>query len=171
MNQMTPDIAQVSPEGLFRFQGQTWRCALGQGGVRPDKSEGDGATPTGPLRLLRVLYRADRVARPVSAVPVEPIGPEDGWCDAPTHRDYNRPVPLPHDASHERLWREDGVYDVIGVLDWNMAPVVPHRGSAIFLHVARPHFAPTEGCVALELPVLRDVLARGLKGLFVDQRR
>jgi len=161
-----PD-AIVQRDGTVRFQGHVFRAALGRGGIRQDKQEGDGATPSGDLPLRRVLYRADRVARPDCAVPIEPLAPDDGWCDDPTHPDYNRMIRLPHPARHEALWRDDGVYDVIGVLGWNDAPAVRDRGSAIFLHVARPDFAPTEGCVALALPDLRDLLAAGLTGLRV----
>ncbi|MBR0681524.1 L,D-transpeptidase family protein [Roseomonas eburnea] len=158
-------IARVTPDGLLRFRGETLRCALGAGGIRADKIEGDGATPIGLLPVRRILWRADRGARPACALPAEPIAPEDGWCDDPGHRDYNRPVRLPHPARHERLWRDDTVYDVIGVLGWNDAPVVPGRGSAIFLHVARPGLGPTEGCVALPEGELRRLLAAGMDAL------
>jgi L,D-peptidoglycan transpeptidase YkuD (ErfK/YbiS/YcfS/YnhG family) len=114
-----------------------------------------------------VLYRADRLSVPRCAVPVEPIAPNDGWCDDQGHRSYNRRVTLPFDASHERLWRDDAVYDVIGVLGWNDDPVERGRGSAIFLHLARPGYSPTEGCVALELRDLRAVLEAGLRGVEV----
>ena len=157
--------ALVHRDGRLTWRGTIMRAALGKGGVLVHKEEGDGATPAGLLPLRRVLYRADRVKPPVCAVPLEPIGPHDGWCDDPTHRDYNRPVRLPHDARHEELWRRDGVYDVIGVLGWNDSPVARGRGSAIFLHVARPDFGPTEGCVALALPDLIQLLAAGLTGL------
>lgn len=157
--------ARVSADGLLRFRGETLRCALGAGGVRADKQEGDGATPVGVLPLRRVLWRADRGPRPACAVPAEPIAPDDGWCDDPAHPDYNRQVRLPHPARHERLWREDAVYDVIGVLGWNDAPVLRDRGSAIFLHLARPGLPPTEGCVALREPELRRLLAAGLAAL------
>ena len=160
--------ARVTPDGLVRLGGQVWRCALGVGGVRSDKQEGDGATPAGLLPLRRVLYRADRVAPPVGCVvPVEPLAPGDGWCDDPGHPDYNRRVTLPHPARHERLWREDAVYDLIGVLGWNDDPVMRGRGSAIFLHLARPGWAPTEGCVALAEPDLRALLAAGLGAIEV----
>lgn len=158
-------IATVSADGLLRFQTQLHRCALGRGGIRADKREGDGATPPGRLRITRLLYRADRGARPPGALPAEPIAPADGWCDDPAHADYNRQVSLPHPARHEELWRRDAVYDVIGVLDWNLSPVRPGRGSAIFLHLARPDFAPTEGCVALQDRALRALLAAGMTGL------
>ncbi len=162
-------IARVTPDGLLRFQGQVLRCALGKGGIRraEEKQEGDGATPAGLLPLRRVLFRADRLAPPTCAVPREPLAPEDGWCDDPTHRDYNRAIRLPHPARHEALWRDDAAYDVIGVLGWNDEPVQRGRGSAIFLHLARPDYAPTEGCVALALADLRALLAAGLTAIQV----
>jgi L,D-peptidoglycan transpeptidase YkuD (ErfK/YbiS/YcfS/YnhG family) len=139
---------------------RTWRCAIGRGGVKPEseKREGDGATPTGVFPLRRVLYRPDRLARPKTELPVRPLAPDDGWCDDPADPNYNRPVKLPYAASHECLWRDDGIYDVIVVLGHNDDPPVPDMGSAIFLHVARPDYGPTQGCVALALPDLLEVL-------------
>lgn len=159
--------AIATPDGLFRLGGKTLRCALGRGGLRADKREGDGATPVGDLPLRRVLYRADRGPAPSCRVPVEPLSPDDGWCDDPAHPDYNRPVRLPHPARHERMWRGDALYDIVGVLGWNDAPVARGRGSAIFLHLARPGYAPTEGCVALSGPDLRAALAAGLSSVLV----
>ncbi len=150
---------------MLRLPPLTVRCAIGRAGLRADKQEGDEATPLGALPLRRVLYRADRVARPRAAVSVEPLVPEDGWCDDPTSRDYNCRVRLPFSGRHEALWRDDALYDVVGVLGWNDAPVVRRRGSAIFLHVARPDYAPTEGCLALALADLLACLAAGLSGI------
>lgn len=160
--------AVVTAAGLLRFRGETLRCALGKGGIRDAKQEGDGATPVGLLPLRRLLWRADRGPRPRSSLPAEPIAPGDGWCDDPAHPDYNRPVRLPHPARHERLWREDGIYDVIGVLGWNDTPVRRGRGSAIFLHVARADLAPTEGCIALPERDLRRLLEAGLSAIEVQ---
>jgi L,D-peptidoglycan transpeptidase YkuD (ErfK/YbiS/YcfS/YnhG family) len=159
--------ATVTPTGTFILGTESFRAALGQGGVRADKQEGDGATPAALLPLRAVLYRADRLPCPVAAVPVRPLGPDDGWCDDPAHPAYNRPVLLPITASAESLWRDDAVYDMIGVLGWNDDPVVPERGSAIFLHLARPDFAPTLGCIALAVEDLRHVLAQGLTEILV----
>jgi L,D-peptidoglycan transpeptidase YkuD (ErfK/YbiS/YcfS/YnhG family) len=159
--------AVVHPDGRLVVGGLVFRVALGRGGVRSDKREGDGATPTGLLPLRRVLYRADRVPSPECTVAAEPIAPADAWCDDPSHADYNRLVRLPHEGSCEELWRQDAVYDLIGVLGWNDAPVQRGRGSAIFLHVARPDYAPTEGCVALALGDLRRLLGAGLSELMV----
>lgn len=159
--------AQVFPDGRFIVQGQLFRAALGARGVLTHKEEGDEATPAGLLPLRRVLYRADRVRPPACVVPLEPIAQTDGWCDDPTHRDYNRLVRLPHDGRCEDLWRRDALYDVVGVLGWNDAPVERRRGSAIFLHVARPDYAPTQGCIALTLPDLLRVLEMGVSELLV----
>ena len=159
--------AVVHPDGRLIWRGQVMRAALGQGGVREEKEEGDGATPAGLMPLRRVFYRADRITPPSCGVLIEPIAAHDGWCDEASHRDYNRYVRLPHDARHEELWRRDGLYDLIGVLGWNDQPVVKKRGSAIFLHVARKDYAPTDGCVALALPDLTRILAEGLSAIRV----
>lgn len=159
--------ARVTADGLLRFRGETLRCALGAGGISAAKREGDGATPTGLLSIRRILWRADRGPRPASTLPAEPIAPDDGWCDDPADAAYNTRIRLPHPARHERLWRDDAVYDVIGVLGWNDAPVQRGRGSAIFLHVARPGLAPTEGCVALPEGELRRLLGAGMTGIEV----
>lgn len=142
-------------------------AALGAAGIRRDKQEGDGATPAGLLALRRVLYRADRGAMPACAVPREAIAPDDGWCDDPAHGDYNRAIRLPHPGRHERLWRDDALYDIVGVLGWNDAPVLRNRGSAIFLHLADRDVSPTHGCIALQADALRQVLAMGLTAIEV----
>jgi L,D-peptidoglycan transpeptidase YkuD (ErfK/YbiS/YcfS/YnhG family) len=137
-----------------------YRCALGRSGIVTAKTEGDGGTPVGIFPLRHVLYRPDRLTvPPKTSLPVEPLTRGRGWCDDPGHRDYNRPVDLPFAASHEKLWREDGLYDVIVVLGYNDDPPVPGKGSAIFMHVARPDYGPTEGCVVLALADLLEVLA------------
>jgi L,D-peptidoglycan transpeptidase YkuD (ErfK/YbiS/YcfS/YnhG family) len=160
--------AIVLPDSRLIWRDQTIRCAFGKGGMRVDKEEGDEATPTGLLPLRRIFYRADRVPPPRCGFPIEPIAPSDGWCDDPTHRDYNRFVRLPHDGRHEELWRQDAIYDLLAVLGWNDSPVVQGRGSAIFLHVARPDYPPTEGCVAVALPDLTRLLAEGMTALRVQ---
>lgn len=148
-------------DGVFLLDGRRTRCALGRSGVVEGgaKREGDGATPAGAWPVRRVLYRPDRRRRPVTALPCEAIGAEDGWCDAPGDPHYNRPVTLPYPASAERLWRDDGLYDLVAPLGFNDDPVRSGLGSAIFLHLARPDFAPTEGCVALGTADLEAALA------------
>ena len=154
-------------EWFARFGEAVYRCALGPGGCRRDKREGDGATPIGSWPMRRVLYRPDRMAAPVTALPVAPLDPADGWCDDPGDALYNRPVTLPYGASHEALWREDEIYDVIVILGHNDDPPVPGAGSAIFLHIARPDYSPTQGCVALARGDLLAVLGGAQPGTAV----
>lgn len=152
--------------GLLRIDGRDLRCVFGEGGISAQKQEGDGSTPCGLLPLRRVLYRADRLTPPACGnLPREPIAPDDGWCDDPLHADYNRAVRLPHPARHERLWRDDPVYDLLAVLGHNDDPVRRSHGSAIFLHVAGVDERPTQGCLALHLPDLRWMLAAGLTAI------
>jgi L,D-peptidoglycan transpeptidase YkuD (ErfK/YbiS/YcfS/YnhG family) len=134
--------------------------ALGRGGVRADKREGDGATPRGRFRPLRLWWRADRGPRPRTLLPVRRIGRTDGWSEDPADRRYNRPIRLADGRGGDGLWRADRLYDLIVELDHNVRPRVAGRGSAIFVHVARPNFAPTAGCVALTSPALRRLLTR-----------
>jgi L,D-peptidoglycan transpeptidase YkuD (ErfK/YbiS/YcfS/YnhG family) len=140
------------------FGAHRYTCVLGRAGIRPDKREGDGATPVGSFPLRRVLYRADRLAAPKTALPVSAIAQNDGWCDAPTDSNYNKPVTLPYPASAENMWRDDGLYDVVVVLGHNDAPIVPGAGSAIFLHVMPPEGETTAGCVALARDDLLELL-------------
>ena len=149
----------VRPPGILCCGARRFACAIGWGGVRSNKREGDGATPAGRFPLRRVLYRPDRVAPPRAALPIAPLSPQDGWCDDPGHPLYNQLLRLPHDARHEELWRADHVYDLIVILGHNDAPTVPGLGSAVFLHVARPDYAPTAGCVAVAAGDLLAILA------------
>ncbi len=151
--------------------------------MRPVKREGDGATPIAGMRIVYGWYRADRLVRPHSRLRLRAITPRDGWCDAPADPNYNRPVRLPFRAGHETMMRDDRLYDVCLVLDWNLErgqakwkpvrrpdprpkrKILPlgrkrYGGSAIFLHVARPGFPPTEGCIAVAPAAMRWLLPR-----------
>jgi L,D-peptidoglycan transpeptidase YkuD (ErfK/YbiS/YcfS/YnhG family) len=152
-----PDAAHPQ-RGTLLCAGHTFSCVLGRNGVSSLKHEGDGATPSGKFPLRRVLYRNDRVATPLTALPTTPMAPDDGWCDDPEDPMYNHLVKMPYRASAENLWRDDRLYDVIAVIGHNDHPVVPTAGSAIFLHVAAANDAPTAGCVALSLGDLLAVL-------------
>jgi L,D-peptidoglycan transpeptidase YkuD (ErfK/YbiS/YcfS/YnhG family) len=163
-------IFTAFPAGVMRIGAVQVPCALGRGGVKPAdrKREGDGASPIGVWPLRRVLYRPDRGGAPVTALPLQAISPEDGWCDDPADPNYNLPVSHPYPASAERMWREDEIYDLVAVLGHNDDPVVRNLGSAIFLHLARPDYAPTEGCVALARPHLEALLAQAQPGDAVE---
>jgi L,D-peptidoglycan transpeptidase YkuD (ErfK/YbiS/YcfS/YnhG family) len=133
-------------------------CALGRAGIRAGKREGDGSTPRGRFRLVRLWYRPDRIGRPRTRLPVRRIRPDDAWCEDPADRRYNRAIRLVAGQAGDRLWRADRLYDVILELDHNTRPRTAGRGSAVFIHVARPGFGPTAGCVSLTAGDLRRLL-------------
>jgi L,D-peptidoglycan transpeptidase YkuD (ErfK/YbiS/YcfS/YnhG family) len=153
-------------DGGFDLSGRRVRCALGLAGVTAAaaKREGDGKSPAGAWPLRRVLWRPDRRSAPETGLPARALTPEDGWCDDPGDPAYNQQVTLPYPASAERLWRDDAVYDLIVILGHNDDPVVPGAGSAIFLHLARPDYAATQGCVALAAGDLEALLRAARPG-------
>ena len=157
--QMTsrPGDLVVTATGL-RFHGRRFPCTIGRGGLTDAKREGDGATPCGAHRLPLVLYRPDRIGRPVPGA--RAIGPRDLWSDDVHDPDYNRPVRTPHGFSHERLRRADPLYDLVLVTDWNLARPRPGQGSAIFVHRWRRLGHPTAGCVGLPTAALAWIVPR-----------
>lgn len=167
---MTGILFTATAKGKFSGGGLTCRCALGKGGIVGAnlKREGDGATPLGVWDMKRVFYRHDRLKRPETGLPVVPLRETDSWCDAPGHPLYNRPVSLPFAASHEKLWREDHVYDLILELAHNDAPPQPGLGSAIFFHLAHEDYRPTEGCIAVALPDMITALSLSGQGAAIE---
>jgi L,D-peptidoglycan transpeptidase YkuD (ErfK/YbiS/YcfS/YnhG family) len=148
----------VKPDARFGARFGNYRCAVGRSGIGHKHSEGDGLTPIGVWPVRYVFYRPDRRSKPDTTLALRTLSPVDGWCDAPDDPHYNQLVKRPYPASHEALWRDDRLYDLIVVLGFNDDPVIPGKGSAIFLHVARDDYSPTEGCIALALPDLLAVL-------------
>ena len=144
----------ATPEGEKR-----WRCVVGAGGVREDKVEGDAATPVGEFPLRRIYFRNDRLVLPKVRLPARPIAEHDGWCDDPRSPSYNRLVRTPNEWSHEKMWREDGLYDLVVVVGYNDDPPEGEWGSAIFLHIARDDLAGTQGCVAFGREDLMELVA------------
>ncbi|MBN2907470.1 MAG: L,D-transpeptidase family protein [Rhodobacteraceae bacterium] len=158
---MTRTDLVLTPTHL-RFATRRFPCAIGRGGIREDKREGDGATPRGVHRVVGMLYRADRITAPNDwAIP---IGPGDLWSDDPGDCAYNHMVRAPHAHSHERLRRADPLYDLVILTDWNWPDAQPGRGSAIFLHQWRKARHPTEGCIAFRRDHLRWIAARLIPG-------
>lgn len=134
-------------------------CSIGRGGFGRTKREGDGKTPVGRFRLGQLWWRADRHPRPASSLgPARRITTRDGWCEDPRSSCYNRAVKLPHPAAHETMLREDALYDYVIEIGYNMGPIARGRGSAIFLHLARPGFLPTAGCVGVDMAAMRRLL-------------
>ncbi|MBX7199501.1 MAG: L,D-transpeptidase family protein [Rhodospirillaceae bacterium] len=156
--------------GTLRCGGVTVPCSVGRSGLARDKHEGDGATPVGRFAIRRLLYRADRLPKPVTKLPVSEIAQDDGWCDDMAHPQYNQQVKLPFAASHEELWRADNLYDLIVVLGHNDTPVIPGLGSAVFLHVRARDGGATAGCVAIARDDLLAVLREVDTGSFIDIR-
>lgn len=147
---------------------QGWLCAdtmclpvaLGRSGIKANKREGDGGTPRGTFRLKRLWWRKDRLSRPSTRLPVRPIGHQDAWSEDPADRRYNRPVRRGAGEPGDRLWREDHLYDLIVEIDHNDRPRISGRGSAVFIHLARPGFSSTAGCVGLQKNRLLQLLTR-----------
>ena len=154
---MTPHDLVLTPRGL-RFQGCILPCSIGKGGLSDAKREGDGATPRGVHRIVGMLYRPDRMARPADWA--TPIGPLDLWSDDVSSPVYNHKVSAPYEGSHEALRRADPLYDLVLVTNWNWPVAVPGKGSAIFIHQWRRPGYPTEGCLALDRMHLRFVAQR-----------
>ncbi|MFZ4540346.1 MAG: L,D-transpeptidase family protein [Rickettsiales bacterium] len=151
----------IAPDKL-QYGDRTYPCTIGRGGIAPagQKREGDLKTPTGTFTLRSCYYRPDRLPPPETNLPLIALTPEDGWCDDPAHPNYNQPVKLPFVANHEKLWRDDHVYDLIIPLGYNDDPITPGAGSAIFMHLMRDDGIGTEGCIALKKQDLLEVLAK-----------
>jgi L,D-peptidoglycan transpeptidase YkuD (ErfK/YbiS/YcfS/YnhG family) len=166
MRKMSIDTLRVRAKAGQRTRGWlvagplAWPVALGRGGIKANKREGDGGTPRGTFVLRRLWWRADRVPRPRTGLPMRRIQPNDGWCEDPHDRRYNRPVKLPKRSTADRLWRADALYDLIIEIDHNTRPRIAGRGSAVFIHIARDKFAPTAGCIALDANALRRLIER-----------
>jgi L,D-peptidoglycan transpeptidase YkuD (ErfK/YbiS/YcfS/YnhG family) len=163
-------INRAATRGWLEHGALRLPCAIGRSGLQAIKREGDGGTPVGVFALRELRYRADQLRRPRTPLPTHAIRHDDGWCDGRNDRNYNRPVTRPYPASSEELWRADRLYDVVGVTDYNISPRAQGRGSCIFLHVARPDYAPTEGCIALALPDLLRLLQGPVPVLGIDTR-
>lgn len=162
--------ASPSGENWLSYGDKKVRCALGKGGVvaSDDKREGDGASPIGIWPIRRVLWRSDLGNAPKTRFPLTEIQTDDGWSDTSDDANYNKPVKHPYPYSAEKMWRDDGLYDIVVVLGHNDDPVVAGMGSAIFLHCARPDYGPTEGCVALAKHDLIALLAVADIGDYVE---
>lgn len=148
----------ILQSGKLVWRGKEYQCALGKSGTREDKTEGDKATPAGCFFLRKVFFRPDRIKNLKTDLPVKALARDDGWCDDPKDKNYNKLVKLPYPASAEILWRKDNLYDVLAIMGYNDKPPVSGKGSAIFIHIARKKYSPTSGCIALALPDLLEIL-------------
>lgn len=145
---MNSDIVVKGQE--IEWKQQTFPCAIGQKGFTHNKKEGDKCTPIGRFPLRKIFVRSDRIGNIMTNLPLQEITPQDGWCDDPKDPNYNQFIRKPFLASHEHLWRNDHVYDIIIAVGYNDNPVCPEKGSAIFIHLLHENNAPTQGCIALK---------------------
>ena len=146
----------VKNNRLF-VKGLQLQCAIGLNGLTEDKQEGDLSTPIGIFHFDKIYYRADRLGKKKFIIDSAIINKNDGWCDDQKSDLYNQYIQFPFQESAEHLYRDDHIYDIICVLNYNTSPIIPGRGSAVFLHIAKPDFSGTEGCIAIEREALIEI--------------
>ena len=139
----------INKSGVLKYKNLKFGCALGKAGVGNKKGEGDNITPKGNYKIVTIYYRKDRVKKITSKIKLIQIKKDMGWCDDPRSESYNQLIKLPTNFRHEKLFRKENIYDLIIVLNYNMNPVIKNKGSAIFIHIAKKKFQPTEGCIAI----------------------
>ena len=150
----------INKFGLIKYKNFKFRCALGKAGMGEKKREGDNVTPTGTFKIVKIYYRSDRIKKISSKFRTIEITKNMGWCDDPNSKNYNQLINLPSKYGHEKLFKKNNIYDIIVVLNYNMKPVVKNKGSAIFIHVAKKNYQPTQGCIALKKNDLLKILSK-----------
>jgi len=140
----------INKSGYLKYKNFKFRCSLGKAGIKKKKEEGDQVTPKGIFEVIKIYYRKDKIRKIISPIKKIQIKKNMGWCDDPKSDLYNQQIKLPSKFSYEKLYRKDGLYDIILVLNYNTSPIVKKKGSAIFIHIAKRKFKPTEGCIGLK---------------------
>ena len=140
----------INKSGYLKYKDFKFKCALGKAGVGKKKIEGDNITPKGTFEIVKIYYRSDRIKKIYSKIKLFKINKKMGWCNDPISKKYNQLIKLPSKYTHEKLYRQDNVYDLVVVLNYNRTPIIKNKGSAIFIHVAKKNYKKTEGCVALK---------------------
>ena len=155
----------INKSGLIKYKNFKFRCALGKAGIGEKKQEGDNVTPAGNFKIVQIYYRSDRVKKISSKLRAIEITKNMGWCDDPNSKNYNQLINLPSRYGHEKLFKKNNIYDIIVVLNYNMKPVIKNKGSAIFIHVAKKTYQPTQGCIALKKNDLLKLLSNVRKNI------
>jgi L,D-peptidoglycan transpeptidase YkuD (ErfK/YbiS/YcfS/YnhG family) len=150
----------VKKTGYLKYKNLKFRCALGEAGIKKKKKEGDNITPKGEFKIIKVYYRDDKVKNITTSIKKLKIKKNTGWCDDPNSKFYNKQIKLPSKFSHEKLYRNDNLYDLILVSNYNMNPIIKNKGSAIFIHVAKNSYEKTKGCIALKKEHLIKLLSQ-----------
>jgi L,D-peptidoglycan transpeptidase YkuD (ErfK/YbiS/YcfS/YnhG family) len=155
----------INKSGYLKYKDLKFKCALGKAGIGKKKREGDNITPTGTFKIVKIYYRSDRVKKIASKFRQIEITKNMGWCDDPNSKNYNQLINLPSKYNHEKLFKKNNIYDLIIVLNYNMKPVIKNKGSAIFIHVAKKKYQPTQGCIALKKNNLLKLLSKISKNI------
>jgi L,D-peptidoglycan transpeptidase YkuD (ErfK/YbiS/YcfS/YnhG family) len=155
----------INKSGYLKYKKLKFKCALGKAGIGKKKREGDNVTPTGTFKIVKIYYRSDRVKKISSKLRLIEITKNMGWCDDPNSKNYNKLINLPSKYSHEKLFKKNNIYNVIVVLNYNMKPVIKNKGSAIFIHIAKKNYQPTQGCIALKKNDLLKLLSKIRKNI------
>ena len=150
----------INKSGYLKYKDIKFKCALGKSGIGKKKIEGDNITPKGTFKIIKIYYRKDRITKINSAFKLIEVKKNMGWCDDPKSKKYNQLIKLPSKYRHEKLFRNDRIYDLILVLDYNMNPVIKNKGSAIFIHIAKNNYYKTEGCIALKKKNLIEIVSK-----------
>jgi L,D-peptidoglycan transpeptidase YkuD (ErfK/YbiS/YcfS/YnhG family) len=140
----------VKKSGYLKYKNLKFRCALGKAGIKNKEKEGDNITPRGIFEITKILYRPDKIKKIKAFIRPIKIKKNMGWCDDSKSDYYNQQIKLPNKFGHERLYRNDNLYDIILVLNYNTNPIIKKKGSAIFIHVSKNSYKKTKGCIALK---------------------
>jgi L,D-peptidoglycan transpeptidase YkuD (ErfK/YbiS/YcfS/YnhG family) len=150
----------VKKSGYLKYKKLKFRCALGKAGIKKKIMEGDNITPKGIFKIIKIYYRPDKIKEIKTLTKKIKIKKNMGWCDDPKSRSYNQQIKLPTKYSHEKLYRNDNLYDLIAVLNYNIDPIIKNKGSAIFLHIAKNSYQDTKGCIALKKKHLIEIISK-----------
>ena len=150
----------INKSGYLKYKDIKFKCALGKSGIRKKRTEGDNITPKGTFKIIKIYYRKDKITKINSAFKLIEIKKNMGWCDDPESKKYNQLINLPSKYRHEKLFRNDRIYDLILVLDYNMNPIIKNKGSAIFIHIEKNNYCKTKGCIALKREDLIEIISK-----------
>jgi L,D-peptidoglycan transpeptidase YkuD (ErfK/YbiS/YcfS/YnhG family) len=142
-------LIQIKKNGTLKFNKFSCKCALGKNGLKSQKKEGDYSTPKGIFSLGKIYFREDRLQKIKSPLKIRKIKKNMGWCNDSKDISYNKEINLNSKKKGEKLFRKDNKYDAFIIINHNSNPVIPDKGSAIFLHLTK-NYAPTMGCIAIK---------------------
>jgi L,D-peptidoglycan transpeptidase YkuD (ErfK/YbiS/YcfS/YnhG family) len=148
----------VKKNRYLKYKNFKFRCAIGRAGIKKKLREGDNITPKGTFKLINIFYRPDRVRGLKTLIKKNKITKKIGWCDDVNSKHYNRQIQLPSKLRYEKLHRNDNIYDIVVVMNYNVNPIIKNKGSAIFLHIAKKNYQMTKGCVAIKKVHLKKIL-------------